>query len=124
MRVAPVDLPGRLEIRTRRPLFTRFFRTEVVPGGEHRTRPAQDDDAHLVVRLGLQEGVVELDEETPVLRVAGIGPVEHDARDAPRIERLVEHVLVVSHLVLPWAVINSSAASTLLCEGTRRQRVS
>ena len=71
------------------------------PGGEHRPGAAEDDDADLVVRLRLQEGVVQLDEQSPVLRVPRVGPVEHDAGDPARVERLVQHELVVRHLRLP-----------------------
>ena len=51
-------------------LLDRRLGAHVVAGGEHRPGAAEDDDAHLVVGLGAQEGVVELDEQAAVLGVA------------------------------------------------------
>src|SRR3546814_18543201 len=60
-----------------------------------------DDDADLVVGLGLQERVVQLDEHPAVLRVAGLRPVQHDAGHAALGEDLVGDELVVAHDVTP-----------------------
>jgi len=38
-----------------------------VAGREQRTGAAEDDDAHLVVGLGFEERVVEVDQETAAL---------------------------------------------------------
>jgi hypothetical protein len=43
-----------------------------VPEREHRTVPTEDHDADGVVGLGAKEGVVQLNQEPPVLRVAGV----------------------------------------------------
>ena len=40
-------------------------------------------------RLGLQEGVAELDQQAPVLGVAGVCPVEGDPGDPAVVEGLV-----------------------------------
>ena len=58
-------------------------------GREHGAGAAEDDDAHGVVGLGAQERVVEFDEHPPVLGVARVGPVEHDAGDLAVVDGLV-----------------------------------
>src|ERR687891_567388 len=83
--------------RAGRALRDRLLGAHVVPRREHRPHPAQDHDPHLVVGLRPQERVVELDQEPPVLRVPGVGPVEHDASDAALVQRLVGHELVFGH---------------------------
>jgi hypothetical protein len=64
---------------------------------EHGPGAAEDDDADLVVGLGAQERVVELDEHPAVLGVARLGPVQQDACDLPVVERLVDEELLVGH---------------------------
>ena len=57
--------------------------------------PSQDHHANLVVGLGTQERLVQLDEQAAVLGVAGVGPVEHDARDAAVVELFVGDEAVI-----------------------------
>ena len=52
-------------------------------------------EADLVIGLGAQERLVQLDEQTAVLSVAGVGPVEHDARDAAVIELFIGDEAVI-----------------------------
>lgn len=56
---------------------------EVVPGREAGAGAGEDDDADGVVRLGVAERPVELDQEAAALRVADVGAVQSDPRDAP-----------------------------------------
>ena len=65
--------------------------------GEERTGAAEDHDADLVVGLGLEERVVEVDEEPPALRVPALGTVQHDPGDRAVVQRLVGDVLVLPH---------------------------
>src|SRR5690554_1185136 len=67
---------------------------EVVPGGEDRTVAGQDYHAHVVVRLGPQKGRGEFDEQAPVLGVAVLHAVEHDAGDGAFVVGFVTKVLV------------------------------
>ena len=57
-------------------------------GGEHRARAAEDHHPDLVVLLGVEERVVEFDEQPSVLCVACVRPVQHDPRDPAGVERL------------------------------------
>ena len=50
------------------------------------------------------EGVVELDEQAPVLRVAGVGPVQEDADDPALVVLLVLQEIVVRHGPVPLFV--------------------
>ena len=50
--------------------------------------PAEDHDPDLVVGLGRQEGIVQLDEQPAILGVASVRPVQHDASDLPFVEGL------------------------------------
>jgi hypothetical protein len=59
--------------------------------GEHLAGPTEDHHAHPVVGLGFQKGVVELDEHSPVLGVASLGPVQHDANDRAIVELFIRH---------------------------------
>ncbi len=93
-----VDQEGRVLVRPRHALLDGLRRAEVVPGREHRSVPAEDHDAHGVVGFGPEEGVVQLDQEPPVLRVAGLDAVQHDPGDHPVVERLVGDVLVVGRV--------------------------
>ena len=54
---------------------------QVVAGGEVLTVRGEDDHPDFRVVRGLVERVVQLVEQSRVLRVAGLGPVQHDARD-------------------------------------------
>ena len=47
--------------------------------------------------LGPTEGVVQLDQQAPVLRVAGVGAVEEDPDDPAVVERLELQELIVGH---------------------------
>ena len=84
-------------IRARRVLRIIDLGAEVVTGGEHRPVAAEDDDAHVVVGLRLEERLAEFDEQTALLRVALIGTVEHDPGDGALVEGLVRDEAVVSH---------------------------
>jgi hypothetical protein len=68
-----------------------------VAGGEQRPGPAQDDDPHGVVGLGLAESVVEFDQEAAVLGVPGPGPVQGDPGDEAVVEQLVPDVAEFGH---------------------------
>ncbi len=76
-------------------------RAHVVARREERAHAAEDDDPHVVVLLGRAEGVVELDQQAPVLGIAGVGPVEQDPDDLALLELLVPHVFVVRHWRVP-----------------------
>ena len=56
-------------------LFRLLLGAHVVAGREEGAGAAEDHDADLVVGLGLEERVVELDEQPPVLRVATLRAV-------------------------------------------------
>ena len=75
-------------------LLPHLLAADVVARREHRSVAAEDHDPHGVVGLGPQEGLVELDQHRPVLRVPHVGPVEHDPGDRAVVERLVRDVLV------------------------------
>ena len=68
---------------------------DVVARREHRAVATEDDDAHGVVGLGAEEGLVELDEHAPVLRVPRLGTVEHDPGNRAVVKRLVRDELVL-----------------------------
>src|SRR5207244_1472634 len=53
---------------------------QIVAGGEVLAVRRDDDHAHLAVVRRLVERIVQLVEQPRVLRVAGLGPVEDDAR--------------------------------------------
>ena len=55
---------------------------QIVPGREMRTVAGEDDDLDRVVLHRLVEGGVEIVGHLQVLRVARLGPVHHDPRDA------------------------------------------
>src|ERR1700753_1877357 len=76
-----------------------LLRAYVVPGGEQRARPAQDDHPDGVVGLGRQEGVAQLDQQPAALRVARPGPVQRDPGDRPLVEGLVLDELEFLHRV-------------------------
>ena len=59
--------------------------------------PAEDDDAYSIVGLCGHERVVEFDEQTTVLRIAGARPVERDAGDRALVEQLVLDESVLGH---------------------------
>ena len=61
--------------------------------GEQGADAAEDHHPDLVVLLGPVEGLVELDQQAPVLGVAGLGTVEQDAHDRAPVELLVGDVL-------------------------------
>ena len=63
--------------------------------------PPRITTRHVVVGLGPQERVVELDEQAPVLGVAGVGPVQEDPHDRAVVVGLVLEELVVGHCVAP-----------------------
>ena len=65
------------------PLGGGLLGAHVVARGEERADPAQDHDPHLVVRLGPEEGVVQLDQQAPVLGVAGRGRLSRIRTMAP-----------------------------------------
>ncbi len=78
-------------------LLALLLGAHVVAGREEWARAAEDHDADLVVGLGLEERVVEVDEELPALRVATLRAVQHDPSDRAFVQRLVRDVLVVPH---------------------------
>ena len=77
---------------------------EVVARREHRPVAAEDHHPHGVVGLGAEERVVQLHEHAAVLRVPGVGPIQHDPGDRAVVERLVRHVLVLGRLGTGHAV--------------------
>ena len=66
-------------------------------GREHRSDAAEDHDTNRVVGLGAQERLVELDEESAVLRVARLRTVQHDPSDSAFVDGLVGDELGVDH---------------------------
>jgi len=83
---APVPLVGAVLTGPGGALGQRVARPEIVPGGEQRPGPGQDDHAHLIVGLGRQHRVAELDQEAAILRVPGPGAVQRDPRDGPFVQ--------------------------------------
>ena len=69
--LAGAAVGGRRDVRVlARHLRHLLLGAHVVARGEERTGAAEDHDADLVVGFGLEERVVEVDEELPALRVA------------------------------------------------------
>jgi hypothetical protein len=64
-----------------------------VTGGKQRAGAGQDDHPDLVVAFRFEEGVTELNQETSILGVSGLNPVEGDAGDLAVIQGLVVDVL-------------------------------
>ena len=92
---AAVDLARRVLLGPGKELAALHVRAHVVAGGEHLSDTAEDHDAHRVVLFGSRERVVELDEESAILRVARLGAVEHDPRDPAVVDRFVGDELSV-----------------------------
>jgi hypothetical protein len=69
----------------------------IVARGEQRTDTAEDHDPDLVVLLGRTEGVIEVDQHSPVLGIARVRPVQQDPDDSAPFEDLVHHELVLRY---------------------------
>jgi hypothetical protein len=78
-----------MHVRSRRALADGDGGAHVMPGREDRARPGEDHHPHRVVRLGLKEGLVELDQQSPVLRVARFRPVQRYPCDRALVEQLI-----------------------------------
>ena len=94
---APVDRASRVLTRAGQVLLHGHLRSHVVPRREHGPGAGEDHHANLVVGFRLQEGLVELDEQPPVLGVARLGPVELDPDDRALVDRLVVDEPEVGH---------------------------
>src|SRR3954447_4541437 len=76
-------------------------------GGEHWACATQDHHTHVVIGLGAQEGIVELDQQSPALSVTCVGAVEGDPNDTAVVQRLVGDVTELCHK-FPLPILGAS----------------